>query len=186
MENNILKCPIFYNSTTGDLSGEEIVQSKRTLGEIKSIFKDSDKVTENDENKVAYKVLAHFPVEENTSGGLFFGTSILSPGKVGDEYIMTKGHFHSKKDTGEYYWCISGEGMLILMDEDNKCWAIEMKKGAIHYIPGKVAHRLANTGNEEFVVGACWPSDAGHDYDTIVKTGFSKRLIDVNGTPTLV
>ena len=45
-----------------------------------------------------------------TAGDLKFGTSIVYSGKVGDEYFMTKGHFHTLLDTGEVYYCLSGEG----------------------------------------------------------------------------
>ena len=50
-----------------------------------------------------------------------------------------------------------------------------MKPGSVHYIPGNVAHRVANTGNEPLIFLASWPSDAGHDYARIRETGFSKR-----------
>ena len=36
---------------------------------------------------------------EDDAGVLQFGTTILYPGKVGDEYFMTKGHFHTILDT---------------------------------------------------------------------------------------
>ena len=36
---------------------------------------------------------------EHDSGILQFGTTILYPGKVGAEYYMTKGHFHTILDT---------------------------------------------------------------------------------------
>ncbi|MBC7958313.1 MAG: cupin domain-containing protein [Vallitaleaceae bacterium] len=167
------------------LQGADVTTSQRTLKEIVSIYERPEAVAPEDLEQIAYKVMAHLPVKEGTAGGLFFGTSILMPGKVGDEYFMTKGHFHSNIDTAEYYWCISGTGALILMDEEGNCQAKEMSPGALHYIPGRVAHRLANTGSCELVVGACWPSDAGHDYATIEKNGFSARLVDVDGVPTL-
>ena len=40
---------------------------------------------------------------EDDSGVLQFGTTILYPGKVGEEYFMTKGHFHTILDTSEIY-----------------------------------------------------------------------------------
>ena len=61
-----------------------------------------------------------------------------------------------------------------------------MHPGTLHYIPRSVAHRLANTGDEVLAVGCCWGADCGHDYATIAQTGFSKRLLDVNGEPQLV
>ena len=55
----------------------------------------------------------------------------------------------------------------------------------LHYIPGGVAHRVANTGNSVLSFAACWPSDAGHNYEEIANKGFSARLVEVDGTPKL-
>lgn len=137
------------------------------------------------QSQLAYEVDCHFPVKEGTLGGLFFGITKLYPGKVGDEYFMTKGHFHAQSDRAEYYWGIKGEGMLILMDREGKTWAKKMTPGSLHYIPADIAHRVANIGNDLLSFGACWPSDAGHDYDTILQKGFSARLVEINGTPQL-
>ena len=76
--------------------------------------------------------------------------------------------------------------MLILMDRNNNTWAEEVYPGRLHYIGGETAHRLANTGDDNLVVGACWPSDAGYDYEEIEKNGFSARLLEVNGKPLLI
>jgi hypothetical protein len=54
------------------------------------------------------------PVAEGTPGGLYWGTTFIQPGLVGDEYFMTKGHSHSLPDRAEYYITASGEGALIL------------------------------------------------------------------------
>lgn len=104
---------------------------------------------------------------------------------MGDEYFMTKGHFHQQEDRSEYYWGLEGEGMLILMDRERNTWAERMMPGSLHYIPGGVAHRVANTGNSVLSFAACWPSDAGHNYEEIANKGFSARLVEVNGTPKL-
>ena len=78
-----------------------------------------------------------------------------------------------------------GEGMLILMDRERNTWAERMMPGSLHYIPGGVAHRVANTGNSVLSFAACWPSDAGHNYEEIANKGFSARLVEVDGTPKL-
>ena len=36
------------------------------------------------------------------------GTTRIQVGKVGDEYYMTKGHFHEAKDQPEIYFCVKG------------------------------------------------------------------------------
>jgi glucose-6-phosphate isomerase len=75
--------------------------------------------------------------------------------------------------------------MLILMDRNRNTWAEDVYPGSLHYIGSELAHRLANTGNEDLVVGACWPSDAGHNYEEIALNGFSARLVESGGVPSL-
>ena len=171
--------------STGALSGDGVVTSKKTLGEIPHLFLDRDALSHMDPETVVYSVECHEAVKEGTPGGLFFGTSTVKPGRVGDEYFMTKGHFHSRRETAEYYWGISGSGVLLLMDESGVCRAEEMTSGSLHYIPGRVAHRLINTGEDDLIVGACWPSDAGHDYGSIETKGFPVRVFCRDGRPVL-
>ncbi len=168
------------------LTGPGCSQSGRKLGDLKGLFKDASTFETMDPQTPAYRVEMHEAVREGLAGGLFYGISILFPGKVGNEYFMTKGHFHLKRDAAEYYWCVSGEGALLLMDEDRNTRVEWLKPGTLHYIPGHTAHRLVNIGETELVVGACWPSDAGHDYGSIADKGFSARLLCVDGKPELV
>lgn len=174
---------VFLN---GKLSGDGVVDSTRTLGETASIYEHGESLAGDRRQETAYEVSSYLPEKEGTEGGLYFGVTTIFPGVVGDEYLMTKGHFHSRLDTAEFYWGIEGEGMLILMDSDRRVWGERMFPGSLHYIPGGVAHRVANTGAVPLVFGACWPSDAGHDYGTIEKEGFAARLKKTGEGPKLV
>ena len=136
--------------------------------------------------QLIYTVQAWLPVSEGTPGGLFFGASNIYPGKVCEEYFMTKGHFHAQSDRAEFYWGVQGKGMLILMDLNRNTWAEEVYPVSLHYIAGDIAHRLANTGQRNLIVAASWPSDAGHDYEEIAINGFSARLLEVEGKPLLL
>ena len=185
MHLNISDSPVAM-STLHQMNGDPVIHQIRKLKDIKDIFKQKEFLKNIDMEQTAYSVQAWMPVPEGTEGGLFFGASTIFPGKVGNEYFMTKGHFHKISGRAEFYWGIKGEGMLILMDRERKTWAEKVFAGSIHYIGGEIAHRLANTGHEELIVGACWPSDAGHDYDEIAVNGFSARLVDIEGIPTLV
>ena len=60
-----------------------------------------------------------------------------------------------------------GEGALILMDGNRRTWVESMAAGSVHHIPPKGAHRIANVGDVPLRIVACWPSDAGHDYDSV-------------------
>ena len=168
-----------------ELSGPNIDRLTRKLKDLGDIFSDKAAYAKMDGEIVVYEVASSFPVPENTEGGLFYGITYIHPGKVGDEYFMTKGHFHSIRNRAEYYCTLEGEGMLLLMNEEGQTRAEKMIPGSIHYIPGNTAHRTANVGNSLLSFSAFWPADAGHDYDIIAKNGFSKILIDDNGVPAL-
>jgi len=182
----IQRSPVELDSKDFSLKGEPVISQQRVLKDITSIFLDQEAVKLIPAKTTVYHVQSWFPVDEGTPGGLSFGTSTILPGKVGNEYFMTKGHFHSKTDRAEFYWGVQGNGMLILMDRDRNTWAEEVYPGSLHYIGGEIAHRLANTGSENLVVGACWPSDAGHDYQEIAINGFSARLLEIDGKPVLI
>lgn len=182
--NNILIPQQGYNGL--HLTGNKIDRVVRKIKDIKEIFTNKEAIEQLDSDKIVYEVESYLPVAENTTGGLFFGITFIHPGTVGSEYFMTKGHFHKILNRAEFYWCIEGEGMLILMDKNRNTWAKKMYPGSLHYINGYTAHRTANTGNSILSFGACWPSDAGHDYDTIITQGFSKILVSQNGVPALI
>ncbi|MFT3787012.1 MAG: glucose-6-phosphate isomerase family protein [Tepidisphaeraceae bacterium] len=168
------------------LSGPGVTRSGKTIGDLAGVFSDEAAHAAMPASTLAYEVLMHAAVPEGTPGGLFFGISLLSPGDVGGECFMTRGHFHANADRGEYYWGISGTGLLVLMTRDRKWRVEEVSPGSLHYIPGETAHRLVNTGDERLAVGACWPSDAGHDYASIARDGFSVRVYRRDGKVRLV
>lgn len=172
--------------TGKELIGAGVANAVRRLGDLKGVFEDEAAFAAMNPGEVVYRVSSVLPVAEGTPGGLYMGITTLMPGKVGDEYFMTKGHFHACVDRAEFYWGVEGEGMLILMDAGRRIRAERMFPGSLHYIPGGVAHRVANVGGQPLVFAASWPSDAGHDYDAIARDGFALRLKEVGGRPALV
>lgn len=163
-----------------------IQESTRTLGQLEGIFADRDAFCAMDPNTVVYRVQAWRPVAEGTEGGLFWGTTMIEPGQVGAEYFMTHGHLHQKRNRTEFYGTVEGNGALILMNETRKTWMEPMSPGSLHFIPPNVAHRVANTGKGPLRFLACWPSDAGHDYEIIRREGFGARLLNIDGEAKLV
>lgn len=171
---------------SGKLSGENVFETVKTLKELGGIFEDENAWYEMDGTTIVYIVQVHAPVEKNTEGGLFFGTTYLMPGKVGNEYFLTQGHFHKIINRSEYYWGIEGDGVLLLMNRNREIKTEKMNRGSLHYIPADTAHRVINYGSTVLSFGACWPADAGYDYDEIKQNGFSARLKDINGKPFLI
>jgi glucose-6-phosphate isomerase, archaeal len=130
---------------------------------------------------VVYEVLQYDVPEE--VGQLVCCTTSLLPGRVGEEYFMTKGHFHSVRETGEIYLGLSGEGYLLLMNEHGDSSESAMHAGTVAYVPPGWAHRTVNTGQSPFVFFAVYPGQAGHDYGTIERTGFPRKVLHSPGGP---
>jgi glucose-6-phosphate isomerase len=171
---------------TGLLAGPEVEVSDRTIADLVGFFRDEAARRALDPGARVYRVQVFRPVPEGTEGGLLWGSTFIEPGLVGDEYFMTKGHFHQTRNRGECYITAAGQGALILMDENRRTWFEPMSPGSVHYVPGHVAHRVANTGSDVLSFVACWPSDAGHDYATIAAQGFGARLRRIDGAPRLI
>ncbi|MBB6343826.1 glucose-6-phosphate isomerase [Nonomuraea muscovyensis] len=122
-----------------------------------------------------------------TSGDVAYGTSITYPGKVGDEYHMTKGHFHSVLDTGEIYFCLRGTGYMLMENPEGDWQAAEFGPGQAVYVPRRYAHRSINTSaTEPLVTFFAFPGHAGHDYGTIETRGFRKLCVERDGEPVFV
>jgi glucose-6-phosphate isomerase len=120
-----------------------------------------------------------------TPAHISFGCSIVYPGKVGDEYFMTKGHFHTILDTAEVYYCLTGQGLMLMENPEGDVYAEEFRPGNAVYVPGRFAHRSINTGTETMVTFYAFRSDAGHDYGTIEQKGFRKIAVERGGVPVL-
>ena len=121
------------------------------------------------------------------AGELLHGISIVHPGKVGDEYFMTKGHFHAEIATAEVYYCLAGQGVMV-METPEGVWAVEeLRAGKVLYVPHRWAHRSVNTGSEaDLVTFFVYPAHAGHDYGSIEKQGFRKLIVEQGGRPAIV
>lgn len=120
-----------------------------------------------------------YEVYERDTEGLNFATTVMNPGKVENEYFMTKGHLHEKA-ADEVYVGIRGSG-LILLQSDEEFSTHEIKKNKVIYVPKNCAHRCVNTSDEELVFLAIYPTDAGHDYGFIERKGFKKLVVEKDG-----
>jgi glucose-6-phosphate isomerase, archaeal len=171
---------------TGVLHGPRVQSSRKTVSDLKGLFLDPVSAETLRADILVYTVQWWSPVLDGTEGGLFWGNTVIEPGQVGREYFMTHGHTHAKANRTEFYSTVDGLGALILMNENRQTRIEEMTPGSLHHIPPRTAHRVANTGARPLRFVACWPSDAGYDYELIRTRGFSARLLAVNGAPTLV
>lgn len=163
----------FFN---GIIEGGGVQSYKKLYKDISFAYENKD---ENlSDNTVMYEVYSFDEGGENT---LLWGLTILHPVTVAGECNLTRGHFHCDRTEPEIYFGLGGQGLLIYMDENGKCFGEEVFKGSIHYIHGDYAHRLINIGDIDLRVGACWRLAAGHNYADIEKKPFPMRVYKIQG-----
>lgn len=109
--------------------------------------------------------------------------TVIYPGKLGQEFTKTYGHYHGAPVT-ETYKVVSGHGILLLQKRDlSETCLIKATPGDEISITPDYGHSWSNVGNEKLVTYDDWR--AGHsptDYE-FQKThhGMSYYLIEENG-----
>jgi glucose-6-phosphate isomerase len=153
---------------------------RKTLSDLRGFFRDSDAletlIAERGDLTV-YEVTDYRKEESD----LAFGTTVMWPGKVGDEFFLTRGHFHVRRDCGEAYYTQSGSGILLLESRAGESRIVEMKPGICAFIPPEWAHRSINTGREKLVFTWFCATDAGHEYGEIQERGMRRLVLDRGG-----
>lgn len=114
-------------------------------------------------------------------GHLQFCISSTQPGRIGGEYFMTKGHYHSIAETAEIYLCLRGQGYMLMKTSTGEGAYEKFVPGRMVYVPPYWAHRSVNTGNEPLISLCVYPGDAGHNYGDIKIEGFPMRVVNQNG-----
>lgn len=159
-----------------NLESTHLVETNKLFHEVKDIFSDSTGI---DPNEIMYKVQMIESGSQKFPGSLRFGITHLYSKNINGEFNMTRGHIHQDLSCDEYYECVSGNGILMLVDEKFEVSLESMHPGSIHYINGKYAHRCINTGLETLVFKAVWSPAAGYDYDTVP---FNVRIMKEDNT----
>jgi glucose-6-phosphate isomerase len=173
-----------FDPVTG--RSEMAVSTRRTLSQMKKMYYDQEAVEEilKTEDPVIYEFYElGFPERE---GDIAFGTTIVYPGKIGNEYYMTKGHFHTKIDTAEVYWTLKGEGYMIMENKEGDCINMFLSPHQAVYVPRGYSHRSVCTSDEPLIMYFSFQADAGHDYGTIETMGYRKMVVEENGKATIV
>lgn len=151
--------------------------TKRYLSQMKDMYYDTDSAERILEKSDPLIYEFHELGCPERSGDLAFGTTILYPGCVGDEYYMTKGHFHTILETAEVYYTLSGEGYMVMENPEGDTLELPLRAGEAVYVPRRYAHRSVNTGDQPLVMFYTFGADAGHDYGTIETKGYHKLIV---------
>lgn len=178
---------VHFDLVTGKVPDEATPSLKRHLSSMKGMYADGDAFDSllRGTNPLVYEFYDMGNPE--TPQEIAFGTSIVYPGKVGDEYFMTKGHFHTILETAEVYYCLQGHGLMLMESPEGDVQVQELTPGEAVYVPGRYAHRSVNVGTDgPLVTFFSFRADAGHDYGTIETRGFRKLAVEHDGKWALV
>jgi glucose-6-phosphate isomerase, archaeal len=157
----------------------------KRLSEFRGIYRDGQALQRlvADRGDVETYTVREYRAE---GADIFFGTTTMQPGLVGDEYFMTRGHFHARADRGEIYYTQSGTGILLLQSRSGEVRSVPMAVGTCAFIPPDWAHRSVNTGHGPLVFVWCCNQDAGHDYAEILTGGMGQRVVARHGSAVVV
>ncbi|SMG19117.1 glucose-6-phosphate isomerase [Paracoccus sp. J56] len=135
-------------------------------------------------DRVVYDVTEFRPSEK--AGDVIFGVTRMSPGRIGDEFFLTRGHIHAKSDRPEIYYGQKGTGLMQLESPDGETRIVEIGPQTICYVPPYWIHRSVNIGDEDLVMVFCYPADSGQDYGIIERSGGMRhRVVAVDDGWTL-
>ncbi len=175
---------VAIDGVTGAVTPQTGRYEKR-LSELRTLYQNraaADRAIAALSDPVVYTVVEY----RKDGSDIFFGTTTMAPGKVGDEFTMTRGHFHQRRDMGEIYTTTHGQGVLLLQSRDGETRTVDMRPGITAFIPPDWAHRSINTGAKSLVfVWVCNPN-AGHDYADILEKGMRKIVVDRDGAAAVV
>lgn len=165
-----------YDPQTGTIAGRPLL--KRHLSDLRDCFLDTAayETSLRQGNPLVYSVAAVEPA--GGDGDLHYGLGVIMPGRVGDEYWMTKGHLHGWRPAAEFYFGLRGKGAMLLEDEKSgESRMVPLLPNGVVYVPGHTAHRTMNTGEEPLVYLGVYPARAGHDYAAIAERNFRQVVV---------
>jgi len=173
---------VAIDPTTGEMPEATNCIERRT-SDMAGYYADESalrKLVDDGGDPLHYQVF-EVPVPEQ-AGQLMYCISKLQPGRVGDECFMTKGHYHTVESTAEIYFCLRGEGYMVMKSRDGQPRHVRMERGRMVYVPPHWAHRSVNTSIHEPLISFCvYPAEAGHNYGDIQTQGFPIRVFDRAG-----
>lgn len=154
----------------------------KTFADLSGLYADAaafEAILARHSADTAYEVTQFRP--QGTTGDMIFGVTRMLPGRVGDEFYLTRGHIHAKADRPEVYYGQKGQGLMLLESPDGDVRIIEIGPQTICYVPPFWIHRSVNVGTQDLVMVFSYPADSGQDYSIIERAGGMRVRIVTDG-----
>lgn len=183
LSEDLIRAPKGMQKWWGDceLSVQNVVWRQKKISELKGIYRNEAALAEFGD-QLAYRVAnQNFHRTDYVKGNLQWGITYLEPYCVDGECSMTHGHFHIDRDCDEYYYGLQGEGFLLFWDGADEFYAEKVFPGSLHYISGKYAHRIINSGEGVLAVAACSLPATRQDHAVIEQKPFPYRCYKTDG-----
>ena len=153
---------------------------QKRFSDLSGLYADTvafDALLEHRADAVAYEVTSYTPGKKTSD--MIMGVTRMEPGKVGNEYFMTRGHIHAVGDRPEIYYGQSGSGLMQMESPDGDVRIVEVSAQGICYVPPYWIHRSVNVGTDDLVMVFAYPADSGQDYQIIERSnGLRVRIVD--------
>jgi len=169
------------DARTGDM-GAATGRYEKRLVDLAGIYLDEAAfaaAVEAGGDRVVYAVNEMRP--GTAPGDLTFGTTFMEPGRIGDEFYMTRGHIHAKANRPEVYYGESGAGLMLMESPEGEVRILALEPRSAVYVPPMWIHRSVNVGAAPLVMSFFYPSDSGQDYDIIARSGGMATRIIADG-----
>jgi glucose-6-phosphate isomerase len=183
METAMLREPVIsvVDPLRGGMSGNTGRYEKR-LADLEELYEDANahaELTARLANPVVYDVEDFRPGDR--AGDMIYGVTRMSPGRIGDEFYLTRGHIHAKADRPEIYYGQSGKGLMQLESPEGETRIVEIGPLTICYVPPYWIHRSINVGDADLVMVFAYPSDSGQDYGIIAASNGMRHRVKSDG-----
>jgi len=167
--------------TTGAMVGGTGRYEKR-MSDLKGLYEDEAALSTlvvGSGDPVVYEVCDFRP--SDNAGDMIFGVTRMIPGRVGEEFFLTRGHIHAKADRPEVYYGQKGNGLMQLESPAGETRIVAIGPQTICYVPPYWIHRSVNTSDEDFVMMFSYPADSGQDYSIIERSGGMRHRVVADG-----
>jgi glucose-6-phosphate isomerase len=172
---------IFPVSVSSGRLGNASGQYAKRLSELAVLYADQAAFMAGLEagDRTVYDVTDFRP--SSRDGDMIFGVTRMSPGRIGNEFFLTRGHIHARADRPEIYYGEVGNGVMLLESPEGEIRALPIGPRDICYVPPFWIHRSVNVGNTDLVMTFAYPADAGQDYAIIERSGGMRSRVVADG-----
>ena len=124
--------------------------------------------------------------------GLRFDLTIMRPGRLGDEYVKTLGHYHIRPSEHrlappEAYFVIEGQAWFLFQDDERaELEVVEAGRGDAVIVPPGAVHVTVNVGAGPLVLADWIRHGCKSDYEGVAqRRGAAYYVVEREGEPRL-